>query len=106
MNHPRHIARRRFLTHSAGLAAGSLLPLAGTRASVSDGRLLSFVHTHTRERIQLVYAVSDTYVPDALKSLNRFLRDHYSGEIGAMIRGSSICCTRFRRSSAARVRSK
>jgi uncharacterized protein YcbK (DUF882 family) len=84
MNQPRHIARRRFLTHSAGLAAGSLLPLAGTRASMPDGRALSFVHTHTHERIQLVYAVSDTYVPDALQSLNRFLRDHYSGEIGTI----------------------
>ena len=83
MNHP-HLARRRFLRHSAGLAAGSLLPLAGARASAPDGRALSFVHTHTRARIQLVYAVSDTYVPDALTSLNRFLRDHYSGEIGAI----------------------
>lgn len=78
-----HIARRRFLRHSAGLAAGSLLPLAG-RASAPDSRALSFVHTHTHERLQLVYAVADSYVPDALTSLNRFLRDHYSGEIGTI----------------------
>ncbi len=84
MNPPHHFARRRFLKHSAGLAAGSLLPLTGARASMADGRALSFVHTHTHERIQLVYAVSDTYVPGALTSLNRFLRDHYSGEIGAI----------------------
>jgi uncharacterized protein YcbK (DUF882 family) len=82
MNHLRHFARRRFLKHSAGLAAGSLLPLVPVRASVAEARALSLVHTHTHERIQLVYAVADSYVPDALTSLNRFLRDHYSGEIG------------------------
>jgi uncharacterized protein YcbK (DUF882 family) len=42
------------------------------------------VHTHTRERIELVYAVGHDYVTAALGSLNRFLRDHYSGEVGVM----------------------
>jgi uncharacterized protein YcbK (DUF882 family) len=84
MKPPHHVARRRFLKHSAGLAAGSLLPLSGPRASIADGRALAFVHTHTHEHIQLVYAVSETYVPDALTSLNHFLRDHYSGEIGVI----------------------
>ena len=82
MNDPRQSARRRFLKGSASLAAGSLLPLATARASVADVRTLSLVHTHTHERIQLVYAVAASYVPEALTSLNRFLRDHYSGEIG------------------------
>jgi uncharacterized protein YcbK (DUF882 family) len=80
----RNSARRRFLQRSAGLAAGTLLPLQPARAGVAESRALSFVHTHTHERIQLVYAVADSYVPDALASLNRFLRDHYSGEIGAI----------------------
>lgn len=82
MNDPRRSARRRFLQRSAGLAAGSLLPLQGARAGMAESRALSFVHTHTHERIQLVYAIADSYVPDSLASLNRFLRDHYSGEIG------------------------
>jgi uncharacterized protein YcbK (DUF882 family) len=59
-----------------------LLPLTAARAGVADGRALSFVHTHTHERIQLVYAVADRYVPGALASLNWFLRDHYSGDVG------------------------
>jgi uncharacterized protein YcbK (DUF882 family) len=84
MNDLRRSARRRFLKHSAGLAAGSLLPLTAARAGVADSRALAFVHTHTQERIQLVYAVADHYVPDALATLNRFLRDHYSGDIGAI----------------------
>ena len=29
-----------------------------------------------------MYAVEQSYVPDALSTLNRFLRDHYSGDIG------------------------
>ncbi len=41
-------------------------------------------HTHTRERIDLVFAVDERYVPEALGSLNRFLRDHYTGDIGVI----------------------
>ncbi len=41
-------------------------------------------HTHTHERIDLVYAVAQDYLPEALDTLNRFLRDHYSGEVGQM----------------------
>jgi uncharacterized protein YcbK (DUF882 family) len=75
--------RRLFLRHTAHLVAGSL-PLLATaaRASVSGARSLSLVHTHTHERIELVYAVEERYDPFALALLNRFLRDHYSGEVG------------------------
>jgi uncharacterized protein YcbK (DUF882 family) len=83
MKNSHGIARRRFLQRSAGLAAAGLLPTAPTvKANVPGARGLSLVHTHTNERIELVYAVADDYVPDALGSLNRFLRDHYSGDIG------------------------
>jgi uncharacterized protein YcbK (DUF882 family) len=84
MTHPVRPARRRFFQHSAGLAAG-LLPIArNARASVPDTRTLSLVHTHTRERIALTYAVGDSYLPEALTALNRFLRDHYSGDVGTI----------------------
>ena len=39
-------------------------------------------HTHTGEKIDLVYANGERYLPEALGGLNRFLRDHYSGEVG------------------------
>jgi len=75
--------RRFFLKHSAGLAAASVLPVARpASANVGGARELSMVHTHTHEHIDTVYAVADAYVPDALGSLNRFLRDHYTGDIG------------------------
>lgn len=93
--------RRQFLRKAVKLTAGGVaLPFAGAAyaahpqrslQSVSAGmamggeqRVLAFNHTHTRERIDLAYAVNDQYVPDALRTLNRFLRDHYSGTVGQM----------------------
>ena len=81
---PPHLpARRRFLARSSGLIAAAALP-SWARANAAAGRTLEFFHTHTRERLGLVYAVGDQFVPDSLGRLNRFLRDHYSGEIGHM----------------------
>jgi len=86
MTDKNHCFRRRFfLKHSAGVAAASLLPVTRTASAnlpPPSARDLSMVHTHTRERIALVYAVERSYVPDALSSLNHFLRDHYSGDVG------------------------
>ncbi len=85
---PPHLpARRRFFVRGTGLIATAALP-AWARASASanapEGRAIEFFHTHTRERLDLVYAVGDRYVPDSLGRLNRFLRDHYTGEVGSM----------------------
>ena len=82
--HP--FARRRLLRQGAGLAAATALPLLAlpARASVPATRALAMAHTHTRERIELVYAVAQDYLPEALGTLNHFLRDHYSGEVGQM----------------------
>lgn len=92
--------RRQFLRRAVKLTAGGVaLPFAGaakaaypqrpvqSSASIvvsGEQRVLAFNHTHTRERIDLAYAVNDQYVPDALRTLNRFLRDHYSGTVGEM----------------------
>ena len=51
---------------------------------MAGARELALAHTHTREHIDLVYAVQERYVPESLGLLNHFLRDHYSGEVGAM----------------------
>lgn len=80
-------SRRSFLRRSAQLALmGTALPLAlkPAHAAVAGARSLMLDHTHTRERIDLVYAMGEQYVPQALGSLNHFLRDHYSGEVGQM----------------------
>ncbi len=75
--------RRRFLARGGTLAASALaLPAMPALAAAPASRRLAMVHTHTSERLDLVYAVGDRYVPAALSTLNRFLRDHYSGEVG------------------------
>lgn len=79
-------ARRQFLRHSAGIA------LAGTGASFSPlafashkpSAKLSFDHTHTHEKISLIYSIAGDHIDTALARLNHFLRDHYSGKVGAM----------------------
>jgi uncharacterized protein YcbK (DUF882 family) len=75
--------RRRFLRHTAHLAAAGALPaLSGpARAALAGARELTLHNTHTQERIDLVYAVRTHYVPEALGSLNHFLRDHYTGDV-------------------------
>jgi uncharacterized protein YcbK (DUF882 family) len=84
MNDERVSTRRGFLRHGARIAAAGALPAlaAPARASLPGARGLALVHTHTHEQIELVYAVGDRYFPDALGTLNRFLRDHYTGDVG------------------------
>lgn len=85
MNRPPTPPRRHFLRHSISLAAATLPALAiPARASMPGARDLAMAHTHTREHIDLVYAVRERYVPESLGLLNRFLRDHYSGEVGVI----------------------
>jgi len=86
-NQPAGPSRRYFLGCWTRLAVGSAAwPLAvhAAPASVSGTRELALDHTHTRERISLVYAAGDQYLPQALGRLNHFLRDHYSGLVGAI----------------------
>lgn len=79
-------SRRLFLQRSAKLAiAGAALPFVRPAvAAVPRPRALAFDHTHTGEQISIVYAKGEHYVPDALRRLNHFMRDHYSGEVGRM----------------------
>jgi uncharacterized protein YcbK (DUF882 family) len=56
-------------------------PLAQTKESANREFRLRLYHTHTTERIDVVYRRGDNYVPDALSSLDKFLRDHRTGEI-------------------------
>ena len=79
--------RRRLLSLSRHLVvAGIGAPLiARAMPGTPDGvRSLSLDHTHTRERIELVYAVGGRYIEPALDRMNRFLRDHYSGDVGSI----------------------
>lgn len=85
MIHSKH-SRRNFLCHIARLAVvGATFSFTSSALAAQSGaRSLTFEHTHTGKRLRIVYAVGNQYVPEALTSLNVFLRDHYSGEIGRM----------------------
>lgn len=92
-----HSSRRAFLQQSARVmqvaAVGGLLA-SGSRAAQafsssgavagSRSRLLAFEHLHTNERLSLIYAVGDAVLPQAQTRLDHFLRDHYTGDVGAI----------------------
>lgn len=60
-----------------------LLGHAGTESSASAAReyRLRFYHTHTGERLDLVYRRGDQYIPEALDELDHYLRDHRTGDV-------------------------
>jgi uncharacterized protein YcbK (DUF882 family) len=42
---------------------------------------LRFYHTHTSERLDVVYRRGDQYIPEALDELDHYLRDHRTGDV-------------------------
>jgi uncharacterized protein YcbK (DUF882 family) len=42
---------------------------------------LRLYHTHTNERLEIVYRRGDAYVPSAIEELEHFLRDHRTGAV-------------------------
>jgi uncharacterized protein YcbK (DUF882 family) len=78
-NEPRCTTRRSFLS---GLASLSALAFAAPARALVDReeRVLSFVNTHTSDRITVPYFADGGYVSESLARLRRFLRDHRTGE--------------------------
>jgi uncharacterized protein YcbK (DUF882 family) len=63
-----------------------LVPLSGlgSTESVTPAAReyrLRFYHTHTGERLDIVYRRGDQYIPEALDELDHFLRDHRTGDV-------------------------
>lgn len=73
--------RRRFLRHAGVTAVGVLLPFGATWARSPEPRSLSFVHTHTDERLSVVYFESGEYVDSQLERINWLLRDFRTGDV-------------------------
>jgi uncharacterized protein YcbK (DUF882 family) len=69
-----------FLRRACG-AAVTLLPLGAAWARLPQRRSLSFVHTHTGERLSSVYFQDGEYRADELGRINRLLRDFRNGEV-------------------------
>ncbi|NLW82181.1 MAG: DUF882 domain-containing protein [Desulfovibrionales bacterium] len=79
-------SRRQFLCNIATLTlVGAAIPLAQPALAAQVGaRSLSFEHMHTGKVLRVVYAMGNKYVPEGLKTLNMFLRDHYTGQVCRM----------------------
>ena len=81
---PSHLSRaapgrRRFLKGAA--AALLALPLGSAAARTPVRRSLSFVHTHTGERLAAVYFQDGQYQAGELERINRLLRDFRTGDV-------------------------
>lgn len=84
---PPSVSRRQFLVAAAAAAPALMVPAlaaAETPGLMAPTRALTFVHTHTSERLSLEYFTRGRYVPDALAALNRLLRDFRTGEVTAI----------------------
>jgi len=66
-----------------GLLMGTLLAPAPAHTAVTAGAeyRLKLLHLHTGERLDIVYRKGDRYLPEALDQLDRYLRDHRTGDI-------------------------
>jgi uncharacterized protein YcbK (DUF882 family) len=63
-----------------------LLPLPGhggtePASPAAHEYRLRFFHTHTGERLDVVYRRGDRYIPEALDELDHYLRDHRTGDV-------------------------
>lgn len=67
----------------AGLAVAVPVLAAPRRllAQAASTRALNFTHTHTGEHLAVEYFSGGTYVPDALATVNHFLRDFRTEEV-------------------------
>ena len=79
----------RFRIKTFVIAAIVGLPLASLSAASQrtperDVRQLSFYHTHTGKRLDIVYSSNGEYIPSALEEINRFLFDFRTGDRAEM----------------------
>jgi uncharacterized protein YcbK (DUF882 family) len=75
------MSRRSFLTALGGAAPLLVASRRLFAAELSATRSLSFAHTHTGECLTIEYFQKGEYIPDALSTLNHYLRDFRTGEV-------------------------
>ncbi|MFC0253675.1 DUF882 domain-containing protein [Massilia consociata] len=78
--------RRAFLKSSLLLAAPTLAvpALAKTAQPDSGERVLRLYNTHTGEKIKSVFWAEGEFIPDAMKDINKVLRDHRTNKVAQM----------------------
>lgn len=77
---------RRRLLKSALIAVPTIIAARYSEPvdGAAESRHVALFHTHTGESLELTYFAAGEYLPDALRRLNSFLRDHRTGETGLM----------------------
>ncbi len=59
----------------------SAAPLGHTLEPAPREYRLCFYNTHTRERLDIVYRRGDSYIPESLAKIDRYLRDSLTGKV-------------------------
>jgi uncharacterized protein YcbK (DUF882 family) len=77
------IARRHLLGLGLGAMGAGLLG-SGARAAEMPARTLSFLNTHTGEKVKATYWAGGRYLDDAVAEVNRILRDFRTGDVHPM----------------------
>ena len=77
--------RRSFLKSSVVLTSAIGMPaLAKAAQSAPAERTLRLYNTHTGESLRSVFWAEGQFIPDALKDINKLLRDHRNDKIAEM----------------------
>ncbi len=76
------------LTAVLGLPANASTSSGKTVAAMDVKRSISFYHTHTGERLKVVYFSAGHYRDKALGQINHFLRDFRTGDIASVDPGT------------------
>lgn len=80
----RGLSRRHFLSLGFVCAVSTAMPgnaLGAMQDFLIPERELSFYNTHTDEKLKSVYWCQGEYLPEALVSINKILRDHRTGDV-------------------------
>ncbi len=77
------MTRRQFVSVAMVSLPAISLPRTLLASSFAP-RALEFVHTHTGERLEIEYFSGGSYLPDALGTVNHFLRDFRTGDVHAI----------------------
>ena len=75
------LSRRRALGLIGGGVAGLMVSRDVAAAALPVERKLAFLHTHTRESLEIVYADASGYLAPNLKKVNELLRDFRTDQI-------------------------
>ena len=73
-------SRRSFLAGAIMLTPAVAMPGLAFGA-LAEPRRLRFLHTHTSEKLDVVYSENGSYIADALDEINHLLRDFRSGHV-------------------------